>query len=324
MHWSKLFIPAGFLFAVACGSDKEAGFQDALPSRDALTVNAPEASSALAVGQLSGYYVITRLATVGVNSTVGAIFNGLEDIARNPPTSVEGNTAVWGPGSGDALDPNEYKLTVTGGEAKFDYKFEYRRKNGGGDFVVLASGHSDKSSGKADGKGDLTIDVTAWGEATIRPCDRGTADITYDTTTQPQKLAIAFSDFRSCDEEEDGVYSAQYYYDRMRDGSGNFQFTTVGDVQHGLRSPAVLEDLVIRSRWNATGAGRSDIKISGGDLELEGAVSVSASECWDSSFGVTFAETKPQLADPDHHAGEESNCPAGMTEASFAVDVSIL
>ena len=42
--------------------------------------------------------------SVGVNSTVGAIFNGLEDIARNPPTSVEGNTAVWGPGSGDALD----------------------------------------------------------------------------------------------------------------------------------------------------------------------------------------------------------------------------
>lgn len=324
MHWSKLFIPAGFLFAVACGSDKDTDFQSALPSQEALTVNAPQQSNALIEGQLSGYYVITRLATVGVNSTVAGIFNGLEDIVRNPPTSVDGNTAVWGPGSGDALDRNEYKLTVTGEDAKFEYKLEYRRKNTDGAFIVLASGHSDKSDGRGDGKGDLFIDVTAWGESTVRPCDRGTADITYDTTTQPQKLAIAFSDFRSCDEEEDGEYSADYYYDRMADGSGNFQFNTVGDIQAGTRSPVALEDLVIRSRWNATGAGRSDIKISGGDLQLEGAAAVSASECWDSNFAVTFAETDPQLADPDHRAGEESNCPAGMTEASFAVDVSIL
>ena len=69
--------------------------------------------------------------------------------------------------------------------------------------------------------------------------------------------------------DDDGTYSASYYYDRSADGSGNFQFTANGDIQNGARLPVVLEDLVIRSRWNATGAGRSDIKVSGGDLSLE-------------------------------------------------------
>ena len=86
----------------------------------------------------------------------------------------------------------------------------------------------------------------------------------------------------------------------------------------------VLEDLVIRSRWNATGAGRADAKISGGDLSLEGVTEVTTSECWDSNFGVTFAITTPQIVDLDHSAGAESACPAGMQEASYSVDASIL
>ncbi len=323
MHWSKFLIPAGFLFAVACGKE-DAAFQEALPSKDALTVDAPDASNALAVGQLSEYYVITRLATVGVNATVGGIFNLLEDIVRFPPTTVEGETATWGPGAGDALDPNVYRLVVSGKDSKFAYSFEYRRKNSDGNFIVLASGNSDKSSGQADGVGDLTIFVSAWGDASLNPCDRGTAVITYDTTSQPQKLGIDFSDFRSCEEAEDGVYSASYYYDRFADGSGNFQFTANGDIQEGERTPAVLEDLVIRSRWNATGAGRSDAKISGGDLSLEGVNEVTASECWDSNYGITFAVTTPQIIDLDHAAGSQSACPTGMQEASYSVDASIL
>ncbi|HSI03528.1 MAG: hypothetical protein ACAI38_22335 [Myxococcota bacterium] len=323
MRWSKYLIPAGFLFAVACGKE-EATFQEALPSKDALTVNAPDSSNALAVGQLSGFYVITRLATVGVNVTVAGIFNLLEDIVRQPPTTIEGETAIWGPGAGDALDPNVYRLVVTGANGKFTYSLEYRRKNSEGDFIVLASGHSDKSSGEADGVGDLSIFVTAWGEASLNPCDRGTAVINYDTTTQPQKLSIDFSDFRSCEEAEDGVYSASYYYDRFADGSGNFQFTANGDIQEGARAVDVLEDLVIRSRWNATGAGRSDAKISGGDLSLEGVTEVTTSECWDANFGITFAVTTPQVVDLDHTAGAESACPAGMQSASYSVDASIL
>lgn len=323
MNLSKLLIPAGFLFAAACGS-QDNDFQNALPSKKALTVDAPESSNALAVGELSSYYVITRLATVGVNATVVGVFNGLESITKLPPTTVEGDTAVWGPGNGDALDPNVYRLTVTGKDNDFEYSFEFRRKNSDGDFKVLASGHSDKSSGKDDGHGTLTINATNWGEANNNQCDRGTAVITYDTESQPQTLAIDFSDFRSCDDDDDGVYSAKYYYDRMADGSGNFQFTANGDIQNGERSPVVLENLVIRSRWLATGAGRSDVSISGGDLILEGANKVTASECWDTNFGITFAETDPQIADFSHRAGEESDCPQGMTSISLAVDVSIL
>ena len=48
---------------------------------------------------------------------------------------------------------------------------------------------------------------------------------------------------------------------------------------------AVQEDFVVRSRWLPTGAGRSDARLSGGDL---GSAQGIASECWDTSFDEVF------------------------------------
>ena len=63
---------------------------------------------------------------------------------------------------------------------------------------------------------------------------------------------------------------------------------------------AAAEDSVLRSRWLPDGAGRTDARISGGDL---GALEVTASECWGRNFrrvyytdSADFAPTEGEVA----------------------------
>ena len=53
------------------------------------------------------------------------------------------------------------------------------------------------------------------------------------------------------------------------------------DVQANVGGTALLENVTIRSRWLATGAGRGDARITGGDLGTQQAI---ASECWNTLF----------------------------------------
>jgi hypothetical protein len=43
--------------------------------------------------------------------------------------------------------------------------------------------------------------------------------------------------------------------------------------------------VTLRSRWQATGAGRADARLAGGDL---GQIEAIASECWDAMFQRVF------------------------------------
>jgi hypothetical protein len=329
MRWTHYFAAVGLLGAVACGSDNDndnGDFENVVPSAQALSVQAPtgrnQALTAVA-GAQSAYYVDTLKATRAVNGTVAGVLGLVALIADQPPTSIDGDTATWGPGDGDALDANVYRLIATArGNDVYDYHFDYRAKaDANGDFIVLLEGTHDTSDG-GDGKGSVTMHVDDFARANGDDCSRGDVIADYDTTTQPQTLAVAFQGFRDC-AENDTQFNATYYYDRSADGSGNFEFATNGDIQEGARQPVVNEDLVIRSRWNGTGAGRSDGRISGGDLALEGVSEVTASECWDASFDLTFAVTTPQIVDPAHVAGAVSACPPNMQEASFAVEASV-
>ena len=65
-------------------------------------------------------------------------------------------------------------------------------------------------------------------------------------------------------------------------------FSATADLGGG---PA-LENLVLRSRWEPTGAGRSDARISGGDL---GAADAQASQCWDTLFREVYYTDNVEL-----------------------------
>ncbi len=68
-----------------------------------------------------------------------------------------------------------------------------------------------------------------------------------------------------------------------------------------------LEDVVIQSRWDQTGAGRADIAIAGGDLPSSISM-VSAVECWGSEFMQSYYTDSASLAPT---AGTASACVYG-------------
>ena len=106
----------------------------------------------------------------------------------------------------------------------------------------------------------------------------------------------------------DNPASFDYFYDENEDGSGDFQFAIDANFEDS-ETPA-NESALIRSRWLATGAGRSDAMLSGGDLAD---VEVSASECWDETFRRVYysdsAEWQPTEGDASECAFSDAAMP---------------
>jgi hypothetical protein len=78
--------------------------------------------------------------------------------------------------------------------------------------------------------------------------------------------------------------TAKYRYAQVPAGEGSFEFAVDTNIHWLDSSRAANERLSIKSRWNETGEGRADARISGGDLYYPGMLN----ECWDSRFKSTF------------------------------------
>lgn len=310
------------------GSSSDAEFKNAIPDSRSVTINAPtSAGGALTAGQTSPDYVFTYTMTVGVNGTIVGLLAVVETIVGTPATTSTDNTRVWGPGAGDALDPLVYRLTVTKVKTgKFTWSLDARKKTDpdvASSYLSLLSGTADTTSGKNHGSGTMIIPVDTWATLGTDACAAGTLTVTYDTTVEPQSLTVAFNHFRpGCKDggtTNGATTTANYVYDRAADGSGDFQFSTTGDVQNGTVLPVVLENLVFRSRWLARGEGRSDVVISGGDIAISapGVTEITGSQCWDASFALTFSAINPDW-DSSQMVGVETSCPASLQSALYA------
>src|SRR4030081_457392 len=119
----------------ACGGSQAFKDQarDAMPSKDAVQMGSPKASS---TSMPQGGDTITQNSTAGDHSpffdlTVGVstVFNGgtaimlgiVEAVTQTPPSSCTTTSCTWGPGHG-ALDYNDYKLVVTKNGDSFDWE----------------------------------------------------------------------------------------------------------------------------------------------------------------------------------------------------------
>jgi hypothetical protein len=327
MTLSQLTLPlVGLTTLSACGLDLQNELGKAVPDKEAVTINAPEGNgSALTsadadLGEWSEYYVVTRKITRGVNGGVVGMLTLVKWITLQPATSCDDDSCTWGPGS-DTLDPAEYRLVVTKiDEGQYEYALQGRPKGSEDvdeNYLDLITGTSDITSEINHGLGTMTVDIDNGVELDPTACGTGKIETMYDTTVEPQYLAVEFDNFRACEEDnavdEEAPAAASYYYSRYEDGSGNFQFLAVGDVHDGAVQPAVDETFAIRSRWNGQGEGRSDVEISGGDLLAhDGLEAVIAAECWDAGFKLTYADISPLIIDPSHHVGDEASCPDGL------------
>jgi hypothetical protein len=249
----------------------------AIPSSDQVKINLPD-SAARTIGDVATWYKATRDVTRTFNGSTAWVLILIHGIVETPATSVKGNVYTWGPGS-QPLDPADYKLDVTANaDGTYDYVLSGRSKTqANAQFEALIDGHADPRPGELQCNGKFLLDFDAGRR--VNPVDAGDAkgqvDVSYDLKTRHLSLHIMTTDANN------QPVDADYTYNEAADHSGDMVFSIQADAGGG----AALEDVTLRSRWLATGAGRADLKLGGGDL---GTASATASECWDTMFRRVF------------------------------------
>ena len=296
------------LVVVGCGrASQEESFRAALPTKDLVEVKAPKSGSqALAAevhgqagqGQTSDLYQLTRAATVTVNGGTFAVLALLDAVTKFQPTSIQGDTAVWGPHT-DAQSPNTWKLTVKKtGANTYSYTLDAKGKTEADSAfrTVLSGKHTARTDGSGEpvagfGSGDFTLD---WDKAATLPehdNNVGKMTVTYSRKDDTSPATLD-ADFRNVKDGNDATkrVDVRYGYKATPNAGGEFDFVLLSNMFGSLSTP---ERLSIKSRWQQTGAGRSDVKLSGGDLPGTAEVN----ECWDATFASRYlrASYDPRL-----------------------------
>lgn len=312
----------------ACGKPDDADeFREGVPTHEDVTIVVPESgtqTSALTasggvterqgalLGETAELYKLTRGITVMVNTGTIAVLGLVRTITEFPPTSLDKDVAVWGPHT-NPLSPNTWRLTVNRlGPGQFHYVFEAKAKTADDSayLTVLSGNHNVADIGRAGqrrranlpafGSGDFDID---WNAAQMLPehdTNVGSAHFVYSrpSATDNVNIAVTFTQVR--DDETGMLIDAQYAFEEVPGNGGNFQFTLTKDA---ITTTPALETLTVRSRWQETGAGRSDVKLVGGDL---GAAQATSNECWDANFASVFLTNS--YGDPAKMWGAETAC----------------
>jgi hypothetical protein len=293
------------LMLVACESEKTIDFKDGLPNADTVAVNAPAHSGATSglmvqgpatgalLGQTAGTYLLTVAATATVNGATLVVLGVLRDIVTGPPTSVQGDIAVWGPTT-PTLSPTTWRLTVTRSQnTHFDYTLEGKPKEQpdsayatalAGEHIVALDNHGNAMPGFGNG----TLNAFS-GQNTAAA---GGATTTYSHLSPTADVTVDVSFFSG--PQAGSAPTAKYHYDSQAAGQGLFQFTTEPTAGSS-------QTWSIESRWNANGAGRADSRISDPAL-IDGAT---LSECWDADFNSVFLVRSDS---PQGGWGNESSC----------------
>lgn len=266
----------------------------AIPTSDQVQIKLPQSQQRM-LGDLAGYYVVTRDVTRTLNGGTAWVLILIHAIVQYPVTSTNGNVYTWGPWS-DALNPAEYKLDVTdNGDGTYDYVLSGRNKTiADSQFEQIIDGHADPRPGELQGNGDFSIDFDAGKR--VNPTDSGDAKgqviAQYDLATRHLDLSAMSTDANGNPAE------FTYAYNEAVDGGGDMVFNVNADVGGTTAS----ENVVIRSRWLADGQGRGDARLAGGDL---GQTTAIASECWSSLFRRTFYTDNVSWQPTE---GSESDC----------------
>jgi hypothetical protein len=297
--------------------DKGAKFREAVPTADDVKLTPPTGGTSTTnpqslpgAGLLDGtpsyakYYKFTRDIFDGVNLGTGYILGSVWLLIQLPPTTTEGEEAIWGPGS-EVLSPAEWRfraVDVKNGE--IEYFFEGRAKNTADawQWILHGKGFSEKHTEHRKGWFDLNYDTAnSLDPARLHGEDEdGILHVDYALKDPPFTVHVSIEPNRP------GV-SFDVTTSSQNSGSGKVDIKAVDDLDDAKNT--LLEDLKMHSRWTPQGAGRADVTISGGDVPSNTIVHVS--ECWSTSFQRTFYTDNVGL---ETGYGEQSACAFGQAE----------
>ncbi|WP_257458143.1 hypothetical protein [Archangium lipolyticum] len=291
------------LMLVGCGRmDREEEFRSVLPTQELVEVKTPqESGQALVVddvsaqageGRTSDLYQLTRRTTAVVNGGTLAVLRLVDAVTKHKPTTVTEDTAVWGPHT-EALARNTWKLTVKKtGDNTYSYTVSAKAKTADDSaFVDVITGTHTAALNEAGepmrgfGQGELTLDWDR--QRTLPENDDNVGRMTVKYSRLDDKSAATVdAAFRQVRDDQDATRraDADYRYAATPGQGGEFNFKLTQDWYKPDNTTSQLEVLTIKSRWQQGGAGRSDVRLSGGDLVGEATVN----ECWDTNFISRF------------------------------------
>lgn len=313
---SGLFVLSATAGGCALKPDSSDEYRDPIPQGSDVALGVPGSSQSTSTtssapglriaggsgtGDLASYYLFTRDISAGVDWGTGAILAGVWLIVSQPATTISGNTATWGPGNG-ALDTANWRFVVKEiGDKEYDWELDGRPKasTDDSDFKPVISGHGYGKSRAEHRSGTFTIDNDEY--KVLEPQfghDSGTTRVTYDLRQYPAAIQVELRPTPATLGQNDiSVIHNQ-------DGSGEVDITGLDDI--ATPKDGNLENVMILSRWNNTGAGRGDVQMSGGELSQ----TVTASQCWSSSFAQTYysdsVNYQPTSGDPSSCAFSQS------------------
>jgi hypothetical protein len=213
---------------------------------------------------------------------------------------------VWGPRT-EALSANTWKLTVKKtGEHTYSYTVEARAKEAPDtEFKAILTGSHTAAVDETDaprkgfGSGGFTLDWEAARTLPEHDDNVGKMMVRYARVDETSRVTVA-AEFRQVRDGDKRV-DADYLYAATPGQGGELDFKVLSDMYQpaGTAEP---ETLTIKSRWKQSGAGRSDVKLSGGNLVGE----ASLNECWDTGFASRFlrASYDPRVG----YGTEASDC----------------
>ena len=315
------------LMLAGCGRmDREAEFRSVLPTQELVEVKTPAKSGqALTSGEVHGQgqgdlselYTLTRSTTKLVNGGTLLVLGLVDAVTEHRPTTLTEDTAVWGPHT-EPLARNTWKLTVKKtGEDTYSYTVSAKAKEAQDSaFVDVITGTHTASVDEAGeprkgfGLGEFTLD---WDKAATLPehdHNVGRFTVKY-ARLNAQGSATVDAAFRQVRDENNASkrVDADYRYAATPTQGGQFDFKLVQDW-YKAEGSAAKETLTIKSRWLESGAGRSDVELTGGDLGEE---SATANECWDTSFASRYLRASYALP---QYGIEASDC--AFTSADYS------
>lgn len=296
-------LPASLLAAVvatACAqkSDPAQQYRDALPQAAAIQIGTPSAEptpGALtarsdALGQSPSYgseYAQTSYWTaVTVNGGVWWTLTLVKVITAYPPSACDDTSCTWGPWPADD-GLNEWKLHAAKVAEHFEYALSARAVAGAAAWTDVLAGTAFPGADRNHGNGSFTIDFDAQ-DALAHAAgwvkqDYGVLDVTYDNRAQ---IAIDATLTGGKDQDPANPHLMDATYSFVRDpGHG-------GDLGLGVVNLDTSERLSLHTRWDGTGAGRSDVHYQGAN----GTPDFTSTECWAGAGGIppwvpAFGET---------------------------------
>ncbi len=315
--FSSLVAPVVAFGLVACHADGE--YSSALPSSSEVTLTVPSSAgtrsqsgdgigttTAALLGATSELYQITW----GVSATVNTATVGLVDLLRLvtlfPSTTATINSRTWGPHTPGGLDPLTYRLVVVKlADGHFSYSLDARLRasTSATDFVSFIDGDVTRAR-IGQGHGTMTLHFDNRRRLLPDSCEDGliTAAFSNDTaagfTNYVTLSAFANANPRNLLCHTDKAVDETYHFAQDQAGRGNFRFVVDADFnQPGENKPA-KEHLDVQSIWTASGAGRSSVTVTGGDVAIDlAAASLSttlvATQCWGTSFQTVYQTSSP-------------------------------